>query len=207
MKNKEYLKNFKGIIHIGANVGQERDIYNHFNLNVIWVEAIPHIYEVLKSNIINYKNQQAYNILLTDKINQIYKFNISNNNGESSSILDLNLHKKIWPNVDYLNSIDIPSDTLDNFILNNNIDLKNFDLMTLDTQGSELLVLKGSTNSFKFFKTICLEVADFESYKGCCTLSEVNEFMKVNGFKLDRLDPWWDNSQVNYYDAYYIKEI
>ena len=38
-----YLKNISGIIHIGANEGQEREKYKKYSLSVIWVEPIPQI--------------------------------------------------------------------------------------------------------------------------------------------------------------------
>lgn len=55
----------------------------------------------------------------------------------------------------------------------------------MDTQGSELLALSGSVSILKHFKYIATEVADFESYKDCCTLDEVNKFMKEHNFRED----------------------
>lgn len=53
----------------------------------------------------------------------------------------------------------------------------------MDTQGSEMPVLKGAEpmlNRFKFVKT---EVADFESYAGCCQLTDLERFMNGHGFR------------------------
>jgi len=38
-----YLKKIKGVIHIGANEGQERDKYKKYSLSVVWVEPLPTI--------------------------------------------------------------------------------------------------------------------------------------------------------------------
>ncbi len=59
-KPYRYLNYAKGVIHVGANWGQEKDIYSYFNLNVISVEPIPEIFNKLKENIHRYPNQQAY---------------------------------------------------------------------------------------------------------------------------------------------------
>jgi hypothetical protein len=53
----------------------------------------------------------------------------------------------------------------------------------MDTQGSEMPVLKGAEpmlNRFKFVKT---EVADFESYAGRCQLTDLERFMNGHGFR------------------------
>jgi FkbM family methyltransferase len=101
----KYLKNINGVIHIGANTGQERNLYEKYNLNVLWIEPIPKIYEELKKNIKDNKNQKAIKALITDKDNKEYQFNIANNNGASSSILELKEHKDMWPDVFYKDTI------------------------------------------------------------------------------------------------------
>jgi len=42
-----FLDRVKGVIHVGANTGQERLIYESRQLNVFWVEPIPNVYEIL----------------------------------------------------------------------------------------------------------------------------------------------------------------
>ena len=36
-----YLKRVTGVIHVGANAGQERELYASFHLDVVWIEPIP----------------------------------------------------------------------------------------------------------------------------------------------------------------------
>jgi hypothetical protein len=43
-----YLRKVRGVIHVGANEGQERDLYAAFGLNVIWIEPIPEVFQVLR---------------------------------------------------------------------------------------------------------------------------------------------------------------
>ena len=66
-KNPNFLfKKISGLIHIGANTGQERNEYEQYSLAVIWVEPIPEIFDQLKKNIASYQNQKAFEYLLTD---------------------------------------------------------------------------------------------------------------------------------------------
>ena len=58
-----------------------------------------------------------------------------------------------------------------------------FLVLFMSAQGSELLVLRGSLPILHDFKFIKTEVADFETYEGCCQLSDIKEFMIENGYK------------------------
>lgn len=196
----------KGIIHIGASEGQERDLYAQYNLNVLWIEPIPEIYEKLKNNIRNYPKQRCLNYLVSDIDNKEYDFNISNNNGESSSILDLNLHKKIWPTVSYIKKIRMVSKTLPCILQENDIDIFEYNLINIDTQGSELMILKSSIDILKNIDYVFMEVADMDSYKGCCKLNEVDLFFEKNKYKRIGLKKWNTNNKISegtYYDAFY----
>jgi FkbM family methyltransferase len=177
-----FLRHCRGIVHVGANDGQEREIYNDYGLRVVWVEAIPDVYELLIKNIEPYVKQIAINALLTDAIGEKVKFYIANNNGASSSIFDLALHKDIWPEVDYVRSIELETDTLDNLLSSRRVDQSEIDALVLDTQGSELLVLKGSERLLHRISYVKVEAADFEAYKGGATVESLKQFLK--GFSL-----------------------
>jgi FkbM family methyltransferase len=178
-----FLKEISGVVHVGANTGQERGIYSACGLRVIWVEPIPEAFEKLSANIRGFNNQRAYKALVTDVDEKEYEFHIANNGGQSSSIFSLGQHKDIWPDVHYKQTITLKSITLARLFSQNYLDARNYQALIMDTQGSELLVLKGSLpilDNFKFIKT---EVADFESYEGCCQLSDLNEFMIEHGYR------------------------
>ncbi len=179
----EFLNDISGVVHIGANTGQERKLYCSHGLSVIWVEPIPEVFAKLNDNIRGLKKQQAFQALVTDVDDKKYKFHIANNNGESSSIYDLKQHRDIWPSVDYTTTIYLNSITLASLFKREQISPNNYQALILDTQGSELLVLQGSLPILSHFKYIKTEVADFESYEGCCQLSDISDFMVENGYK------------------------
>ncbi len=63
---------------------------------------------------------------------------VSNNEGQSSSILDFKYHKDIWPHVDFVGEIEMRSVTLPSAPALNNIDVSLYNALVMDTQGSEL---------------------------------------------------------------------
>ena len=177
-----FLEEIGGLIHIGANTGQERDLYGKHQLKVVWVEPIIDVFEELRENLYNYPDQKGYNALITDKDDQEYDFYIANNFGASSSILPLKECYKIWPEIHYINKIKIKSCTLPTMILTEGLKIQDYQALIMDTQGSELLILKGAESMLNHFDYIKTEVADFEAYKGCVLIGEMTNFLEKQGF-------------------------
>jgi FkbM family methyltransferase len=164
-------------------VGQEAGLYDQLGLRVIWVEPDPEVFRGLKTNISRHSRQEAYMYLLSDRDDASVEFHIANNAGLSSSILDLKLHSEIWPQVKFDRSIRLLTCTLDTMIQRERIRSSKFQALVLDTQGSELLILKGAETLIKGMTFIKVEVADFESYEGCCQLADVEAFLMERGFR------------------------
>jgi FkbM family methyltransferase len=179
----DFLLDVTGVVHVGANTGQERDKYARHGLAVLWVEPIPDVYAQLTQNIRGYNRQQALQALITDVDDQPCVFHIANNQGESSSIFDLKEHKSVWPEVHYQSEITLQSITLTSLFAREQIDAGRYQAWILDAQGAELLVLKGGLPLLKGVKYIKTEVADFDAYAGGCQLPEMLEFMAQQGFR------------------------
>jgi FkbM family methyltransferase len=185
-----YLASCSGVIHVGANSGQERDLYAQHRLPVVWIEALNDQFDALTSNIRGLANQVAIRALITDRDNDLHILHVSNNAGQSSSIFELHLHKDIWPNVHYVNDVEMKSSTLPTALNTAGIDYTSFDALVLDTQGSELLVLRGAAPILAQFKFVKTEAADFESYKGCATVNEISRFLAKHKFSLRQKVPF-----------------
>lgn len=202
-----FLKDVSGVVHVGANIGQERELYSTHGLNVVWVEPIPEVFNQLNANIRGFRHQRAFQALVTDVDDREYEFHIANNNGASSSILEFKQHKDIWPGVDYTTTIHLKSVTLATLFQREQIDASKYQALIMDTQGSELLVLRGSIpvlNNFRYIKT---EVPDFESYEGCCQLSDINDFMIEHGYREFSRNKFASRAEGgSYFDIVYKKE-
>ncbi len=201
-----FLQNLSGVIHVGANTGQERELYKKLGLSVIWIEPIPEVFQILKANLQDFPNQQALQYLVTDRDDQEYQFHVANNNGLSSSIMDLKQHKEIWPSVSFTNTLLLRSSTLVTLFEKEGINPANYQALILDVQGAELLVLRGCATLLKNFQYIKTEVADFESYAGCCQLSDLNPFMIDQGYRIFSLQKFASRpAGGSYFNIVYCK--
>jgi FkbM family methyltransferase len=178
-----FLRRVSGVIHVGANTGQERELYARRGLAVLWIEPIPEVFAELCVNLRGYERQRALEYLVTDKDGAEYEFHVASNEGQSSSIMELKDHRDIWPDVTFTRSIKLKSTTLASLLAKEHIDLAQYDALVMDTQGSELLVLKGAESVLRNFKFVKTEVADFEAYAGCCRLPEMEAFMTRHGYR------------------------
>jgi FkbM family methyltransferase len=179
-----FLKAGRGVIHVGANKGQERFLYADYGLKVAWVEPIPDIFRELQSNLTDFPGQTAYNCLIAAEDGKKYQFHISDNEGSSSSILEPNTQMSYpWKDVGFLRSIEMESLSLPTFIRTHGIDLASFDMLVLDTQGAELLVLEGAKEILSSFRYIQCEAVNYDVYHGCCQLPELDAFLSKQGFR------------------------
>lgn len=202
-----FLSKVTGVVHVGANTGQERELYKGHNLDVVWIEPIPEVFAELVVNLSGFINQHAFQALVTDVDGKEYQFHIANNDGASSSILEFGQHKDIWPGVCYTNTIFLHSTTLTSLFKKEQIDPSKYQALIMDTQGSELLVLNGSLPILAHFKYIKIEVPDFESYEGCCQLSDVSKFMDEHGYKELVRNKFASRAEGgNYFDIVYKKQ-
>jgi len=199
-----FLHHVDGVIHVGANCGRERDTYETFALEVLWVEPIPEVFGRLQQNVRGYERQRAVMALVTDVDGREYDFHLASNNGASSSILELADHRGLWPDVEYTSTMKITSTTLPSLLAREGLDPARYQALILDTQGSELLILRGAEPILRGFEYVKTEVADFESYAGCCRLDEMNAFMRDHGFRLIATSRFAGRADLgNYYDVVY----
>jgi FkbM family methyltransferase len=200
------MKKLKGIIHVGANMGQERDYYTGYGLKVLRIEPIPWVFEKLKSAISSSPNQQALEYLVLDQDGETKTLHVSNNDGASSSVMDLALHQDVWPSVHFTRNIEIQSHKLDTIIDREHINLADYDGLVLDTQGSELLVLKGAQRALRNARMVMVEVADFEAYTECPRPEQIADFLGTYGLRERMRPPFARHSRGGrYYDIIYLR--
>lgn len=194
----------KGIIHVGANVGQEVAVYKKSNATAcVYIEPLPDVFEQLKTTIGNTPNHYPMQALCSDADGVEVIFNVASGNAhQASSIFPLGKHATLYPNIKYIDALKIKTETLEK-IIEINFPQHNFELLVLDTQGAELKVLKGSNklleNQIRYIYT---EISEEPLYEGGCTFEQITEFLKSYGFKLK-------NMSLSYKDwgnAFYVKD-
>ncbi len=177
------LRHARGVVHVGANRGQERRKYDRRGIEVVWVEPLPDVFELLERNIAGFARQRAIRALVSDSDGSTVKFNVADNGGRSSSMLELTGHRDVWPHVGFSHSIELETFTLPTLLAREGVDLGRFDALVMDTQGAELKVLRGAAPILDRFTWIKAELFGFEAYAGACQRPEVDAFLAGHGFR------------------------
>lgn len=190
----------KGILHLGGSYAQESDAYNQVGIDeVLWVEAIPDVFEQLKRNVSKYPNNKCFNACIGDEDGKEVIFNVSNNECQSSSFLKLGYHQFIHPTVKYVSSFNTKTIKADTLFKDYSFGKGWF--LNADLQGAELHALRGMTNILPSFDFIYLELNKRETYEGCALVDDVDKFLK--DFKRVETGFWVGDSWT---DGFYIRK-
>ena len=190
-----------GIIHIGAHRCEERDIYRDAGCDdsrVIWIEGNYELFNDVRTTL---PTVHIYNALIADQEKTV-DFIVTNNDGMSSSLLELKDHLIHHPQcLEQKRLMNQKTTTLEQFITDHSIDMLQYDFLAMDIQGCEYLALKGMTSLLKYFKGIYLEVNTAEIYKECGQLPEVTALLKDHGFEMRDIFM----TPYNWGDAYFSR--
>lgn len=180
-----------GVLHLGSSTGQELSTYIQFGMKpIVFIEAIPSVYEELLKNIASCPDAIAINECVGDEDGRKVTFNVSNNQGQSSSFLELAHHKIIHPEVHYVETIEMTTKTVATIVHENGIDLSKINFLNADLQGVELLALKGIGTMLLYFKYLYLEVNAKEVYAGCALVEEIDQYVAEYGFRRVETGEW-----------------
>lgn len=174
----EILKQCTGILHIGAHIGQESNLYSQMGKPVIFIEALPTVHSALLANIANQENQTAYNLLLGDRA-QTVPFYIASNNSESSSVLPF-ASQEVFENVTTTEIVTLEMKRLDEVF--DTSDLAIFNHWVIDVQGAEKLVLLGAGKLLANCKSLVIEYSTYEFYKNQILYPDLQAFLSSQGF-------------------------
>lgn len=170
----------KGILHFGANEGQEYPRYKKLGVeNIAFVEAIPEVFEKLNVNCPDAINIQA---CLSDVDNQKVKFNIASNDGQSSSFLNFKHHAERHPTVKFVDSIELITSRFDTLVKVMKFPIDDFDFIVADLQGAELMALKGMGDLLHKFKYAYIEINQDELYEGNPLVEDIDVYLDKFGF-------------------------
>jgi FkbM family methyltransferase len=190
-----------GIIHIGAHLMEERDNYLSMGVNdIIWIEANPNLYNKIKSSNTS-TSELFFNYAISNKDNEICELNVTNN-GQSSSILELDKHKLYYPSIYVTEKIKVNSKTLDSLFEEESINAVDYNFLNIDIQGAEYLAFLGSSKVLEKIDYVYSEVNEGTLYKDCGLISDIDKLLSTYGFK--RVET--DMSTCEWGDAFYIKE-
>lgn len=182
----KYLDKPKHILHIGANWGQETAEYiKEFKgslQSITYIECIPDMVKRLKEHTDQYKHHVEINnieALVSDSVGSRVRFYIANNECGSSSMYPPNPSVWAWAHVSFNGEIELTTTTCDALVENGTLP-KEYDTLVLDTQGSELNVLRGMGRLLPSVKQMIIEYSRRAFYKGGVLLPELSHYLQSN---------------------------
>lgn len=178
--NLRKINKIKGIIQVGANYGQEVNELRNLTKNIILIEPIPEIAKYLSDT---FTDCVVFEYGIGSE-NFKTKLNKSSNYGASSSILKPVTHLSQYPWVAFNETIDIEVKRLETLILNDQINIDNYNVLISDTQGYELHVLKGCGNFITKFDMIIVEFIDCNLYENDASLETIKDYLSKFDFEL-----------------------
>jgi FkbM family methyltransferase len=180
----------RGIIHVGANSGQEFEDYQAAGLDcVLYIEPIPAVFKELQQHVAGDPRHRAIQALCADRSGEEYEFNVASNAGESSSILAFSGHAEEHPNVRFESKIKLTSSTLDDIVFGTpGIDIASLDCLVIDVQGAEMKVIKGADRTLSHCRFLFCEVSVGGLYEGDTPYKEVVSVLEGYGYQLRSLD-------------------
>ena len=209
---QNFLKKDDVILDVGANKGlwTKAALTVAIPKKVICFEPILDACHALQSHVFFREYVRIYNGVATDKIG-VTQLHLYKNNPQVAEMSNLFGRPKIEEkNNLVVEKITVNSTTIDMACKGENIDYVDF--LKIDTEGAELLVLKGcqamlGNNAIKHIQ--------FE-YGGCfmnsgATLKEIYDLLTGHGFTIHRIIPEglleileWDNKLENYLHSNYF---
>lgn len=184
----------KGVIHVGANDGYEVEYYLRLGIeHVMCFEPYDLACKAFKEK---YKNEIAsgkvrlYEFALGDR-DETRVLHVAPAGGQGSSL------SKVRPEFDNVSPFmdtaqdkfgtqNIQVKRFDSFILiNDNINMDDYDCLVVDTQGTELQVLRGFGVYLSYLKYLNIECSEKPVYEEEVPASEVIEYLKGMGYHQD----------------------
>jgi FkbM family methyltransferase len=195
--HKKYDLNITGILHIGGHYGNVISDYQKYGVNnIVLFEPLCENFSILSENIKKTNaNIVAHQVALGND-NKKVVMNVSDNEGQSSSVLNPKVHLTAHPEVSFIGTEEVEMKKLDDYNYND------YNMMVIDVQGYELEVFRGGVKTLENIDYIFCEVNRDEVYEGNAKIEEIDDFLLKQGF--ERVEVEWYYSQV-FGDAFYIR--
>ncbi len=189
----------QGILHVGAHRGQEAEEYSKLGCQVIWIEAIPEVFEDLSVNIREYTNQRGILALLGDQNHNAHKIYLSSNDYKSSSVYNFGKDMKN-ANLKMIHSLELPMLRLDSLFEQE--ELTEYPHWVIDVQGAELSVLIGAGELLKNVNSLEIEISTREEYDGGTKWEKLVEYLGEFN-----LYPLWSPDVNSHEDIIFIRTL
>tara|TARA_B100001250_G_scaffold361119_1_gene339011 strand:+ start:828 stop:1475 length:648 start_codon:yes stop_codon:yes gene_type:complete len=200
----KYGMKVTGIIHAGAWHGDEIvDYIANGVKNIAWFEP----QQSCQESLLKWQEPYADRAYITihpqalGNENTTMKMYTCTSFDMTSSLLEPSeVFFRDHPNLEFRQEEEVEVCRLDDY---EGLELKDYNCLSMDTQGYELEILKGAVNTLEHVDYIFTEISNEEIYKGTALIEDLDEFLEPRGFK--RVETHWQG-KGNWGDAFYLKE-
>ena len=191
----------RGVVHVGAHYGQEYEEYRKNGINdIIFIEPCDAAFKTLQAKMIHDPNVILFQCACGEKEGHEDMYVSPGNQGQSNSLLRPKIHQQYYPDIPFR------EDWREKVAVRRLDDLpftrQRYNLLMMDTQGAEMMVLKGAADTLPHLDYIYTEVNSQELYEGNAMVTELDDFLRRCGF--ERKATHWVGTQ-GWGDAIYIR--
>lgn len=192
-----YTLNIKGVLHVGAHLGEEAEVYESLGIKPVWwVEANEKVLPTLASHIEPYGHTLIHGLVYSYEDVEL-DFNVTNYDGMSSSILEFGTHPEFSPDTIFVDRVTMTTTTIDAIVEDFSVEA-NF--LNMDLQGAELHALKGARKFLTGVEYVMTEVNSEEVYVDCAKVEELDHILR----DFQRVETYWVPGQ-GWGDALYVR--
>lgn len=179
----------RGVIHVGAHVGEEVSAYQDSGFQeIILIEANPrHCLEMTGRFQAN-PAVHVFNCAISDRtgISRLYLHTNRRGETESASLLEMKELSRIVPTLTTEGFIEVQTYSMDEFVEVHGIEPAHVNLLNLDIQGAEFLALTGATRLLSYCSAVITEVNVRQLYAEAALEDQVVDCMTRAGFRRDQ---------------------
>lgn len=194
----KYRNDIQNLAQVGAHQGQEIKIFENFNFEKIYLfEPFNKNVQIIEKKIENKLNYEVFEFALGNNNTKKEIYYSIENEGQSSSFLDPNLHKKVQPNINFHNNSLVKIKRFEDLGINN------VNFLIMDVQGFELEVLKGFGTKIHGIDFIFTEVNREYLYSDNVLIWDLDKYLFKKGF----VRTWtsWREANMPWGDAFYLR--
>lgn len=179
-----------GVIQVGAHFFEEKELYESLSINdFVLIEPCRKAFKVMRERTnAHIANYTLFNVACGEENGEGTMHVETANGGMSNSLLKPDKHTEMYPSIVFHDTEEVEVRKLDSLPF----DRTKYDFLNLDTQCSELMVLKGATETLKYINWIVAEVNQVGAslYENCTNILELDEFLKPFGFYRPEEPKW-----------------
>jgi len=179
------LGSVRGVLHVGANVGQEAALYTAMGVpKVLWVECQEECKAPLEAAVAAAGRTHDTVVIAavadsTGATATLHRVS----NSISSSLKPLGAgHRTFFPFLRQEAPQPVTTTTLDDLLITNGLKFDEYDTLYLDVQGGELDVLKGAEQALSHVRAVMTEVSCVPHYQGGVLEEELHAWLTERGF-------------------------